>query len=45
MLLLFQIVITFAGTSLLYGHFESAIIILVCFAFFLAVVGSFLREL
>jgi hypothetical protein len=45
MLLIFQAAITFIGISLVYGHFQSAIVILVAFAFFLIVIGSFLKDL
>jgi hypothetical protein len=45
MLLIFQAAITFIGISLVYGHFQSAIVILAAFAFFLVVIGSFLKDL
>jgi hypothetical protein len=45
MLLAFQVAIVFIGTSLVYGHFESALILLVCFGGVLAIIGKFLKDI
>jgi hypothetical protein len=45
MLLAFQAVIAFVGVPLIYGRFLAAILILVGFAVFLAVIGNFARSL
>jgi hypothetical protein len=44
MLLAFQVVLAFVGLSLMHGHFQAAIVILVGFAFCLAVIGSIFRS-
>ncbi len=45
MLLIFQAAVGCIGVSLLFGHFQYAIFILVCFAGVLAIIGNFLRDL
>jgi len=45
MLFVFQIVLGAFGVALFFGHFETAIIILVCFGAILAVVAAFARDL
>jgi len=45
MLLAFQFVIAVVGLSLIFGRFQAAILILVGFAVFLAVIAAFVRNL
>jgi hypothetical protein len=45
LLLLFQIVIRSAAGLLCFGHFEGALVVLVVFVGFLAIVGSVVRDL
>lgn len=45
MLLIFQAVIGCVGVSLIFGHFQAAIIILAGFAFALFIIASFARTL
>ena len=45
LLLMFQIVIGCFGGFLFFGHFQAALIIIVVFGGFLALVGSFVRSL
>jgi hypothetical protein len=44
MLLAFQVVIAFVGLSLMHGRLQAATIILVGFAFCLAVIGAIFRS-
>jgi hypothetical protein len=45
LLLMFQVVIGCLGASLIFGHFETAIIILVGFGIVLAIIAAFARSL
>ena len=45
LLLAFQVAISFLAASLLGGHFQTAVIILVVFAGILAVIAGFMRNL
>jgi len=45
MLLAFQVVLVFVGISLMYGHFQAAIVLWVGFILFLAVVAAIARSM
>jgi hypothetical protein len=45
MLLAFQVVLVFVGVSLMYGHFQAALVLWVGFVFFLVVVAAIARSL